>query len=523
MNLAEIRKRQIQYYAYVVMAIIFLMLGKTIGNNGLAYVAVAIETISVFMIFIGDTIADTYAKMIRIRRKRKLHHDVIAIRKRVIFIQIILGMFLFISVLLFADTITMKVFGLKNADLLIRIIVFIILLKTFESLWIGYVQSFGAYIPVALSLCIKTICFGILAGSFCKSRILYGEKVAALLKNEDYIGLHGAIGVAISLLVAEVIVFLILGVYYYLNDRHYDRKKLDRNLRLAEPLSNTIRDYVVMNTGGSYYKIILWLFLLVPMILVKDTNIRGILWGKYLMICTIPICIIFSRISYYQGRFVAVIRNHDNRMIKDYIQTGMQYTWCVSIFFAVLIAVLAPAIKQAYFPLDDELVHYLQYGSMLVVFISMIIYFSVVHLAHNKKLECMISLLLTFILYLLLERNMFNKFESSKGVIYAACISLFISMLLMGVITIFTYSLRPDYISVIVLPLICVVVTGLIVLLISKYMSPHIGNHFTCIVGIVLGFVLYLGSLSMCRVFDDTDVDRLYDKTGKKILSLIFK
>ena len=101
MNLADIRKRQIQYYAYVVMAIIFLMLGKTIGNNGLAYVAVAIETISVFMIFIGDTIADTYAKMIRIRRKRKLHHDVIAIRKRVFFIQIILGMFLFISVLLF--------------------------------------------------------------------------------------------------------------------------------------------------------------------------------------------------------------------------------------------------------------------------------------------------------------------------------------------------------------------------------------------------------------------------------------
>ena len=52
MNLAEIRKRQIQYYAYVVMAIIFLMLGKTIGNNGLAYVAIAIETISVFMILV---------------------------------------------------------------------------------------------------------------------------------------------------------------------------------------------------------------------------------------------------------------------------------------------------------------------------------------------------------------------------------------------------------------------------------------------------------------------------------------
>lgn len=523
MNRSEVLKKQIQYYAYAFSAVIFLSLSKLLGNTGLAYMAVGLETLCIFQLFCSDSVADVYTRMLRYRRKRKLYQDAIAIKKRIFIFETLLGVILSLLAFFFADTIADKLFHMHRAALVIRIMVPIVFLRIMENCFIGYIQGFGRYLPVAVSCLFRQLFFWIFAKGIVKSRIGYGEKVAELLKNDEYVGMYGAVGVATALLICEILIFIAIFIYYLFMDRGYDRSNMERNLHKSEPMLNTYREFVLLNGNGFYLSLLKRILIFVPFILLINTQARGIWYGKYLMICSIPVLVLLSRLTYFQQGLFSVIRNRDTRMSREYIQTGMKYTWSVGLLITLLLAVLAPQIVGAYFPDDTLLTKYLQYGSVLILLVSMIIYFIMVHLAHHRKLECFITLAVIAILYIILNRSMYTKMTKPEAVIYASCISLAVGMLLLAFLTIFQYGLSTEYITVFVLPLVCVGVTCLIVLLVGKYMTPHIGNHIGCIVGIVLGVVLYIGSLSLCRVFDETDINRLYGPIGKKLLSFIFR
>ena len=196
MNRSEGLKKQIQYYSYAISAAIFLGLSGLLGNTGLAYMAIGLEAISIFLIFCSESVADVYTKMIRYRRKRKQYQDVLAIRKRIFLLEIIIGIILLILAFFMADSIAEKIFRMKQAALIIRILAPVLFLRALENYYIGYIQSFGRYLPVGLSFALRQVFFWIFAKGIIKSRMDYGEKVAALLKNDEYVGLYGAVGVA---------------------------------------------------------------------------------------------------------------------------------------------------------------------------------------------------------------------------------------------------------------------------------------------------------------------------------------
>ena len=523
MNRSEVLKKQIQYYAYAINAAIFLSLSRLLGNTGLAYIAIGLETISILLIFCSEYVADVYTKMIRYRRKRKQYQDVIAIRKRILVFEFILGIILLISAFFFADVIAEKIFHVKQAALIIRILSPVLFLRALENYYIGYIQSFGGYLPIAISCLFRQIFFLIFAKGIVKSRMGYGEKVADLLKNEEYVGMYAAVGVAISLLICELLIFIAILIYYLFANRDFDRTNMERNLHKSEALWISYREFILLNGTGIYVNLLKRILILVPFIMITNMQTRGIWYGKYLMLASIPVYLIISRLVYFRQGLFSIIRNRDTRMSREYIQTGMKYTWSMGLLVSLLLAVLAPQIVGAYFPNDIFMLKCLQYGAVLILLVAMIVYFVMIHMSHHRKLECFITLAVTAVLFLILNRSMFAKLQKPEAVIYASIISLTIGMLLLGILTIILYGVNTEYITVFLLPLVCVGVTCLIVLLVAKYMTPHIGNHIGCIVGIVLGIVLYVGSLSFCRVFDETDIKRLYGPIGRKLLSFVFR
>lgn len=523
MNRSEVRKKQIQYYSYALSAAIFLSLSNLLGNTGLAYMAVGLEAISILLIFCSESVADVYAKMIRYRRKRKQYQDVLAIRKRIFVLEVITGIILLTLAFFMADSIAEKVFHMKRAALMIRILAPILFLRLLENYYIGYIQSLGVYLPISLSCLLRQLFFWIFTKGIVKSRMDYGEKVADILKNEEYVGMYGSVGVAIALLICETLIFLAIFIYYLFSDRGYDRTNMERNLHKSESIWFTYREFLLLNGSSIYMDVLKRILILLPLVLVVNTQIRGIWYGKYLMLISIPVFLIIARLIYFKHGLFSIIRNKDIRMSREYIQTGMKYTWSVGLFVSLLLAVLAPQIVGAYFPDDAFLLKCLQYGAVLILIVAMIIFLVLVHMAHHRKSECFIILAVTAILYIVFNRNMFIKSQSPETIIYASILSLAIGMLILCVLTIFQYGINMEYITVFILPLVCVGVTGLIILLVGKYMTPHIGNHIGCIVGCLLGIVLYVGSLSFCRVFDETDIKRLYGPIGRKLLSFVFR
>ena len=523
MKQSEVLSKQIQYYSYVIGTILFLIFGKLIGNNGLFYMAIGIEVLALFGAILSNGISGSFSKLLRYRRKRNQLQNVKAVKIRVTFVCLFFSIICSILLFICADKIALGIFHTKRAALIIRILAPLLPIHTMQALFCGYFQSFSVHMPIAVSCILRQVLFWISGNLLSGNRLDYGQKVAALLKNDDYVGLYGAIGLCIALLITEIIITFSFLLFYLLSDKSADKIQFDRGLHKTESVGYTIRDLTLLNMPSAINGMIRRGFILIPFLLCIQAGVAGLYYGKLFVILSIPILLLCARFILLYSRMLSLIRNRDNRMTRDFIQTGIQYTWSVGLLMATLIAVLAPQFVNTFFSEDILLISCLQKGAVLVLIIPLLIYFSMIHIAHSRKFEYTIILIITLIIHGILSKIMYHKEGNPESLLGAAIISLVIGLLLLGVLTIFQYGIRLEYVPVFLLPLICTGVTGIIVLLVAKYMTPHIGNQISMIIGTILGIVLYIASLGMCRVFSDLEMERIFGKFGRKLFSFVFR
>lgn len=522
MKPSDVLRKQIQYYSYALSAILLILYGKTIGNNGLAYLAMGIEVVSIFYIFIGDGVSDIYSKMLRFRRQKKQFYGALAVKKRIAICQIVLGAVFFLVTLFGADKLSCVLFHTDKAAILIRILCPLLILRMLSSLYNGYFQSFGFQFPVILVSVARPILFLIFANILSDKLLQYGDKVSALLKNKDFYGMYGAIGLTLSILISEIILFLISAVFYLLNNHNYDKEKAKEGFMKSEPIPETLGNYAYQITPNVFFGIIKKLLILFPFIMLADNEMRGIFYGKYLMICCIPVFFVCSRFALLHSKIKSACHNRNMQLISEYIKVGIQYTWVIGLLATALIAILTPQICGSLWPGESNTVSLLQKGAFLILPVLMLIYLSMVHMSQNRRFECFLALIVTVILFVISSKIIYAKNPTVDGLMTAAIISLYIGMLLLGVITVFMYCRNMEYVPIFFLPLLCISISGVVIILISKLLSPHIGNAVCFVVCMILGMVLYWGALGILRVFTELEIEKIYGKVGRKILTILF-
>ena len=349
MNQVEVLRKQIQYYSYVAGAIILLMFGRMIGNNGVAYLAIAMETMGIFMVILGDNVAEVYGKMLRFRRKRKQYNDALVVKKRITGLQLILGLVCFLFVFFQADVIAGGVFKIPNAALLIRILSPILILRMLNTLLIGYFQGGGAQMPAVFSSVLRQVLFLILGKLFCSGLLTYGEKVSALLMNDDFYGMYGACGLACGIVVSEVVILIALVIFYFVSDRNYDKKRCESGLYKAERLQDTLQGFYGLAAPGMGFSLLKRLFVVTALIFLVNLEDMGMYYGKYLVICAIPVLMAGARFYVLYARLISAIKNKNGRQVREKIQLGLQYSWSSGILAVVLLAVLAPHIVNTFY------------------------------------------------------------------------------------------------------------------------------------------------------------------------------
>ena len=341
---------------------------------------------------------------------------------------------------------------------------------------------------------------------------------------QHFKGMYGAVGLALAIVISEVIILVAFLIFYFMSDRNYDKKKSSEGLQKAEDLRDTLLNFSQMNSRGMYLAFLKRFFVLATLVLLVQLEDMGVFYGGFLVVLAIPVLLIGARFYLLYARLLSAIKNQNSRRIRENMRVGIQYAWSVSILVAVLMAVLAPQLVNTYFLGDSTLQTLLQHGCVLVVAVSMLAYLVFVQIAHNKQMVWMLTLLGSGVLFVLLSLMLGGRMESMLlAIIYAAEIALGIAAIVLGVITASQYRLPLEYVPVFVLPLVCVVVAGIVVLLLGKFLTPHIGNGVCLWLGILMGTILYLVFLGICRVFSENEIEQIYGKYGRKLLSVIFK
>ncbi len=81
MNQVEVKRKQIQYFSYCLACLTIWIFGKSIGSNGLGYLAAAVLIFELFWILTGKNLPDRMGRMLRGKNAKGQYQNAARLRK----------------------------------------------------------------------------------------------------------------------------------------------------------------------------------------------------------------------------------------------------------------------------------------------------------------------------------------------------------------------------------------------------------------------------------------------------------
>ena len=366
MNQAEVKRRQAEEVTNILALITILIISWITENKGITYVALAVE-----------------GRLLRNRKNKGQYGSIERMRKNTLLFQTVLGLTGSLLLLFFSGNIAEGIFGIRYSTLILRVLSPIILLRSISAVLLGYFQGEGSELPRAISGILRQFLilgFGLLFSGMTKS---YGEKVSGLLMQENFTSMYCGVGIAIAILLAEMLILLFLTVLFR-GSRRLERRMGQETRYSMESGFDCIRAlyssrWPVLVTG-ILHVIPLLLGLLFYVKGAEDENAAaleyGLYGGKYLVLCGIAICLILILALPVLARIFQCLRNGENRFAKKVFQSGVHLCLIHGIFLTAFLTVMGGELAELLCPENAEILRKMfMGGSALILFTVPAVYF----------------------------------------------------------------------------------------------------------------------------------------------------
>lgn len=524
MNQVEVKRRQIEAYAYFIGLVNICIFGKLLGNNGITYLMIALMCFYFFATITSGSLSDTLGRILRGRNAKGQYRNAQNIRRRALFINGVTGLLCSIVLVACAGVISRSIFGVQHSTSIMMVLAPALFLTTLSSVIVGCFRGEGSEMPATVAVVLRQLLLiglGLLFTNLLKN---YGLKVSSLLGNEAYTAMYGGMGVAIAFLVTELLVFVFLALIFWSN-RRSQKKQESEGLKRTESFLDTMR--VLYGTKGMPVLLLmlaqlpLWVGAIFYRKSMTDvtafTENYGLFVGKYLVICGLVILPVSAWLLAVNARTATFLRKEEQRYAKSSFQGGMQLGAALSLFFVVYVAMMAEQLSGVFCgKVSEPLTNMLQQGSVLIVLAVFGIYFTRLLLLtgnHYPVLGCLGGMDILFIIVMSVCLN-----TSKAGVmalVYASVAAGVVHCLVLGFFACRVLRMRIEWIRILVMPLLAACVVGLLCLLLGKLLTPHLGHLVTVIVSLVLSLLVYYTGLLMMRVFGEQELK--YIPGGKLI------
>lgn len=504
MNHVEVKRRQIQAYSYLLGVITLIVIGRIIGDNGLAYLAAAVEGMLLFFLPAGYCVADALGRQLRGRNARSQYKNAARMRKNIMIFQCGAGILGGAALFGLSGLLEKYVFRIPNSALAMKILAPVLVIRVVSCVLQGYFQGSGTEMPTVMTSVLRQIFllgFGLL---FCNIFKGYGEKVSALLKNSSFTQMYGVVGLAIAMILTELLLFLFL-LLIYLGSRRKGREGQD-GLKLTETFAGSVRSLV---TGIG---VILPVLLLVKLPVWLGMFFRGksagaaeygVYYGKYLVLCSAPILLLSAGMLPLCARVASIVKREEYRYSRDVFGTAFQIGIVNTLFAAVFMAVLSKQIAGALFTESAELAaDMLLRGSGLVMFAVMSFFFLRILLLLGRQIQAFVCMAIYNVIYIAALLLLVNAAPSGiMGLVYAGLAAGGVLSLISGVLAFRLAKGRLDPLKALAVPAFSAGVTGLVCMLLAKVLTPHLGNSVAFVVCLAAGCLLYWILLLLLRSF----------------------
>ena len=475
MNQVEVKRKQIQFFADALAVINVWIFGRKLGNNGLAYLTAALLVFAFFWILTGKNIPDRMGKLLRGRSAKGQYKNVSKMRRNMMLFQMAAGLLAALFCAAAGYTVLEKVFRIPYGSMILWILCPALFFRCIQSVFLGCFQGEGSEMPSAVSCVLRQVFYLGLGLLFLGIFGNYGEKVSLLLKRDDFTAMYGAMGVALGILISELLVTLFLFVIY--RGSMSGRRANENGMKGTDSFAGQIGS-LFPGIGGDILRQLLFLLpLWLGLILFQrqsqdiyaSAEQYGVFAGRYLVTLLFPTLILYAGMLSCIARTCAHLKKKEDRFAKSVFQAGMQG-------------------GKGYLVLAG-------YGIMDIVFV----------IAETVLL------------------NLENA--GSLSIVLGSVISMACGAVFLCVIVCLQMKTWPDALRSLAIPVGCSLACGLLAFGLEKIMLPRLGAVVTVLLELVITLLLYWFLLIMLRCFKGSDFSyipcgRLMRKLGK-ILRLI--
>ncbi len=529
MNRAEITRRKIQYASYILGLISIWILGGMIGDNGIAYLAIALEAFYVIWSIVGQNVSDTLGKLLRYKNSRGQYKNAVRMRRNIFIQQCVSGILGSAILFLSAGVLAEKVFRTPYSKVIIMLLAPVILIRSISEVVIGYFQGSGSEMPAAVAAILRQVFFLGFALLFGNILGNYGEKVSALLWEKSFSSMYGGIGIALAVLLAELLVALFLCMVRK-GSRPY------KQVRDSEAMS--VKESFVGQLGLFYRnmsgKILLCLLESLPLWLgaifyqksVQDryaaADNYGVYFGKYLVLCGLVVLLLLIFITEMNAKVYDSVRKEKKRYTKVFLQNEVRVVLIHTLFFAVFVGITAKYLAlllggENHVLLEKMLMH----GSALMLGVALAFLFTRLLLLLGKELfvcACAGIADVIFVIATVLLLNAGNL--GIMALVYAGMIGIFVYAILSGLLAFRQLRVNMEWKRTVAFPVVGACLMGLLCYFLCKLLAQQLGNFVAILLCLVLGYLFYWAVLILLRCFKEKELALM---PGGRIIQAIRK
>lgn len=508
MNQIKTRRNQITLITYLLGIFLLILLSKRLGDNGVAYLAVAAESCMILSIFTITFLPETMEKLMHARMSKGQFKNADRVFKTAVIYALITGIFCTLLGYIFSGLWMEKVLCMPYGRLALWCLLPVYFLNACSCSLKGYFQGTGTSMPSVVAQVIKYIFMLTFAPIFAYIFGEYGDKVSNLLQRKEFVGMYVAGGAGLGAVLASVLSLLFL-VFVYLGAGRRQKQKNKEGLRLSESYPQAFRS-LWMTTLPSVGMLTL---LKLPDLLglffyqrvqedrVQSTFSYGIFYGKYEIWMLVAAILLGIGILSIIGKVISGIRREEYKHSRDQLQVGFSWAFMWSAFLTAFLMSVGPLLMKGIYGVQERfLTRMFLFGSPTLIF--MIIgglFLGILWEDGNVKkvLNFLLSSLCVYLVFIIAGL----KINGGKIEILAYGQLIFFAVICLtgGVFLFRKLHFRPDWVRGILLPGVSALVTGLIMWMLGKVLEGFMPDFIVALLCLLIGAFCHLILLFILR------------------------
>lgn len=382
----------------------------------------------------------------------------------------------------------------------------------------GYFQGNGSRVPAMHSQILQvifTFAGGIVGASMYRG---YGEKVSALLRNEDYTSAYGAKGASIGILLASVLCFLHVLVIYMMFRRNI-RSQLSREMQKNQD-SGLYIFQMLLGTGGIYA--LYWFLFHAPVLAGEIVLFRfgketaaliakwGAYYGKVLTLVGITGGIVCMVCMLSVRRIVFLWEREEYRAARDKMAMLIHQCAVISIPAAVLLAVLAENLLNVIYGGENhQTAVWVQAGSANIVFLVFSTVFTDMFLK-SKRISYVVGIgASAFVLHIGIMILLVDSGMDIMALIIGSIVFYLVTTGSGFWIIMRKLQYNQEWVRTFAVTAVAAAIAGVIAMLLNKVLVPLVGPLISLLVCLIAAVSAYLLILTVLRAFRDDELDEL--------------